>query len=194
MPGQTKAIKEGNDVEECKHEFTKKFFEKTKNSWESRGNFKKVPNQYDLVQIDYECSPEEAQELESALSAAASIQPKKNPSKLHPKVQSLVELVFDLKEMTAAMVEMKYDVKKMPLGKLTQAQIKAGYDALTRIEEAIRANRSTLEATNDFYTRIPHTFGMKTPPVIRTMEIVKEKTQLLEVRSVTVAGCVEKIC
>ncbi len=65
----------------------------------------------------------------------------------------------------------------MPLGKLTAAQVRAGYEALSRIEAAIKvsesgtgsilippailnlafsqAGSSTLEATNDFYTRIP---------------------------------------
>jgi hypothetical protein len=37
---------------------------------------------------------------------------------------------------------MQYDVKKLPLGKLTTAQIRAGYEALSRIEAAIKAPSS----------------------------------------------------
>ncbi len=45
-------------------------------------------------------------------------------SKLDPAVKSLMELIFDEKKMNDAIVEMKYDVQKLPLGKLTSAQIK----------------------------------------------------------------------
>ena len=45
-------------------------------------------------------------------------------SKLEPAVKSLMELIFDEKRMTDAIVEMKYDIKKLPLGKLTADQIK----------------------------------------------------------------------
>jgi poly [ADP-ribose] polymerase len=36
------------------------------------------------------------------------------------------------------------------------------------------------EANNDFYTRIPHDFGMKVPPIINTMAEVRLKVKLLE--------------
>ena len=35
-----------------------------------------------------------------------------------------MELIFDEKRMTDSIVEMNYDVKKLPLGKLTNEQIK----------------------------------------------------------------------
>jgi len=48
------------------------------------------------------------------------------------------------------------------VGKLTKAQIKAGYEALKEIEGCIKkedfGSRLT-QACNDFYTRIPHDFG-----------------------------------
>ena len=47
-------------------------------------------------------------------------------------------------------------------GKLTVAQIKAGYESLKKIEDCIRADqqgRALMEACNEFYTRIPHDFG-----------------------------------
>lgn len=47
-------------------------------------------------------------------------------------------------------------------GKLTVAQIKAGYQSLKKIEDCIRAGqhgRALVEACNEFYTRIPHDFG-----------------------------------
>ena len=39
---------------------------------------------------------------------------------------------------------------------------------------------SLTEVCNEFYTRIPHYFGMRKPDVIDSIEIVKEKIELLE--------------
>lgn len=47
-------------------------------------------------------------------------------------------------------------------GKLTKAQIKAGYAALKEIEALIKKKDFSFkltEASNAFYTRIPHDFG-----------------------------------
>lgn len=45
-------------------------------------------------------------------------------SALPAQVRSLMELLFDVSAMTTTVVEMNYDVKKLPLGKLTSQQIK----------------------------------------------------------------------
>lgn len=61
------------------------------------------------------------------------------------------------------MTEMEYDIKKMPLGKLTKGQIKNGYEVLKELDEAIKAGKSGSVLANissKFYTLIPHTFGM----------------------------------
>ena len=61
--------------------------------------------------------------------------------------------------MEAAVVEMKYDAQKAPLGKLTTDQIKAGYQALVTISNIVngksgkRNTKDLLYACNDFYTR-----------------------------------------
>lgn len=63
--------------------------------------------------------------------------------------------------MTAAVIELKYDAEKAPLGKLTAQQIKAGYSSLKAIVEIIegRSKESLVDACSEFYTRIPHNFG-----------------------------------
>lgn len=60
---------------------------------------------------------------------------------LEPPIKSLMELIFDVRKMTAAVVEMKYDVRKMPLGKLTREQIRAGYESLKEIESLLKARQ-----------------------------------------------------
>lgn len=42
--------------------------------------------------------------------------PKKRTSKLDVKIQSLLELICDLKAMEECVLEMKFDTRKAPLG------------------------------------------------------------------------------
>jgi len=37
-----------------------------------------------------------------------------------------------------------------------------------------------LDASNRFYTLIPHDFGMKKPPMLDTKEIISNKTEMLD--------------
>lgn len=59
-----------------------------------------------------------------------------------------MELIFDVKRMTAAVVEMEFDIKKMPLGKLTKEQIQAGYQTLKDIDEAISVGSRPVSMPN----------------------------------------------
>uniref|UniRef100_A0A674PR55 Poly [ADP-ribose] polymerase n=1 Tax=Takifugu rubripes TaxID=31033 RepID=A0A674PR55_TAKRU len=107
-------------------------------------------------------------------------------SMLDVKIQELLELICDLKAMEECVLEMKFDTQKAPLGKLTSEQIRAGYVALRKIEDCLKKKSSRnelLKACNQFYTRIPHNFGLKTPPIIHTEQELKEKIALLEALS-----------
>lgn len=83
-------------------------------------------------------------------------------SKLDPKVQDLIRLIFDKKMMNNAMKEIGYDAKKMPLGKLAKSSILRGYEALKLLMDEVKGNKSPFiisQASGDFYTFIPHDFG-----------------------------------
>ncbi|XP_007241737.2 poly [ADP-ribose] polymerase 2 isoform X2 [Astyanax mexicanus] len=178
--GQNNLVSCGGNLAEAKEIFKKKFLDKTKNEWEDRANFEKVPGKYDLVFMDYTGNDNE----EESCDVSTSVQ--KKPSQLDLKLQSLLELICDIKAMEECVLEMKFDTKKAPLGKLTVEQIRAGYASLKRIEECLKkkgSNRELLEACNQFYTRIPHDFGLRVPPTIRTEEELKEKMALLEALS-----------
>lgn len=178
--GQNSLTACGGDLLKAKDVFKKKFLDKTKNDWDRRDSFEKVPGKYDMVFMDYS-----ANEKEENITTVDAV-PKKQPSKLDVKVQSLLELICDLKAMEECVLEMKFDTKKAPLGKLTTEQIRAGYAALKKIESCLEkkgSRRELLEACNQFYTRIPHDFGLKTPPMIQTEEELKEKIALLEALS-----------
>ncbi|KAL3055561.1 hypothetical protein OYC64_018266 [Pagothenia borchgrevinki] len=178
--GQNSLTACGSDLLKAKDIFRKKFTDKTKNEWEHRATFDKVAGKYDMVYMDYSTNEKEVN------TTVVDAAPKKRISKLNEKLQSLMELICDIKAMEEFVLEMKFDTRKAPLGKLTSEQIRAGYMALKKIEECLKkkgSSRDLLEACNQFYTRIPHDFGLKTPPVIRTEEELKEKISLLEALS-----------
>lgn len=160
-------------------EFEKKFKDKTKNNWEERDEFVKFSGKYDLVILDYSAKKEEDGD-------DTKVEVKKEPlsSKLDPRLLSLIELISNVKAMESAVMEMNYDVKKSPLGKLSKDQIKHGYEALRAIEECIKSGKASSaesrDACSNFYTRIPHNFGFKVPPLIKTLEEVKSKMDLLD--------------
>uniref|UniRef100_A0A673X7R0 Poly [ADP-ribose] polymerase n=1 Tax=Salmo trutta TaxID=8032 RepID=A0A673X7R0_SALTR len=176
--GQNNLVSCGGDLLQAKDLFKNKFLDKTKNEWAHRANFEKVAGKYDMVFMDYSTNGKEEPPL-AALS-------QRKPSKLDVKVQSLLELICDIKAMEECVLEMKFDTRKAPLGKLTTEQIRAGYSALKKIEECVKrkgSSRELQEACNQFYTRIPHDFGLRTPPIIRSEEELKEKIALLEALS-----------
>jgi len=182
--GQLSLTSFGADLARAKGQYCQKFRDKTRNEWEDRENFEKVAGKYDLVHMDH--NQEEVDNLvkkeeEKDKGEENGQKEEKVPdSKLEERVQELIKLICDVETMEQTMIEMQYDTKKMPLGKITQQQIKAGYEALKRIADIIDGQNEAgkksgsrgsgasggghsglLNACNDFYTRIPHEFGMR---------------------------------
>lgn len=85
--------------------------------------------------------------------------------------------------MKRQMIEYELDLKKMPLGKLSKKQIEHAYSVLTELQElkSKEENQSKiLDASNRFYTLIPHDFGLKKPPLLDNDAIIKSKLEMLE--------------
>lgn len=104
-------------------------------------------------------------------------------SNLMPQVQDLIKLLFDVNMMKQMMLEFDLDMEKMPLGKLSTKQIRAAMGVLQEISDLIQNNGSPgqfVEASNRFYTMIPHDFGVRRPPILDTIEAVGEKNEMLE--------------
>lgn len=159
--GQVSYTSFGSDLNEAKDFFNKKFYDKTRNHFElSKDSFEKVPGKYDLVDKDYSSTGTASKdEVDTADKPKIEIP----PSKLDKNLQNLIELICNVTEMENLLKEMKFDSEKAPLGKLSKNQIKAGYAALKQIEEHITNSdfgSTFIQANNDFYTRIPHSFGL----------------------------------
>jgi len=70
-----------------------------------------------------------------------------------------------------------------PIGKLTAAQIEKGQEVLKDIEDALAHNedlRSLNALSSQYYTLIPTITGRKIPPPITTIDMLREKEELLK--------------
>ncbi len=149
-------------------------------------------NKYVFVERSYE--PDDSEDEELAAKAVASRERNGySPPKctLATPVKSLMELIFNQQYFEATMAALNYDSTKLPLGKLSKATIKRGYEALKELSDlmndsskAANYNESVPVATehlsNLYYSTIPHAFGRNRPPVIRTIEQLKREIELLE--------------
>ncbi|XP_053963564.1 poly [ADP-ribose] polymerase [Anastrepha ludens] len=157
---------------EAKQSFYEVYRDKTGNEFDNRRHFVKVPGRMFPIEIDYED--------EKIVNDTEKL---KIPSKLDTSVQSLMKLLFDIDTMKKTMMLFDLDMEKMPLGKLSQKQIKAAYSVLTEIYELIQQNggkANFIDATNRFYTLIPHSFGVQSPPILDSIEQVEKHRQVLD--------------
>jgi len=106
------------------------------------------------------------------------------PSKLDLRVQDLVNLLFDQKELDRSLVDLGMDVRR--ISTLTQDTIKQGFSVLKQIESKIQPapNQTPQEHENvlknlsdQFYNLIPHRGDT---PVIKTIDMIKDKSKLVE--------------
>lgn len=71
----------------------------------------------------------------------------------------------------------------MPLGKLSHSQMQRAYTVLSSLLKEIQGDKNParlLDYSNQFYTLIPHDFGMQKPPLLDTEEVISTKTQMLD--------------
>ena len=71
----------------------------------------------------------------------------------------------DVSLMENSVKEMKFDIQKAPLGKLSQSQIDRGFQILKKIEIKINGRSkdgpSLEKLSSQYYTHIPHDFGFR---------------------------------
>lgn len=73
-----------------------------------------------------------------------------------------MNFICNMKDIEKSVVEIGYDIKKLPLGQLTDDTIKKGAQQLKLIEDAIKKKASSTELaqlSDQFYRIIPHDFG-----------------------------------
>ena len=167
-------IKEFQLKQNAIQEFEKKFLEKTGNKWADRKHFVKRPNKYYPVELDYE--------LQRIYDRIPKMKPGDNSSLAQP-IQELICMIFDKQTMEDTLIEFELDLEKMPLGKLSCFQFFDANLVLTELKDLIekQPNDKTkiLDATNKFFSLVPHNFGLKKVPLIDNQEKLKAKEDML---------------
>lgn len=152
--------------------FNDMYFDKTGNQF-GASTFKKITGRYFPMDVDYG-----GDDIEKKITDQ-----NKHKSELPPAVQDLMKLMFDLDTMKKALLEFELDMEKMPLGKLSQKQLSEALKVLQKLSESIKKGGSSSEFigySNQFYTLIPHNFGVERPPVIDSIDTINEKSSMIE--------------
>lgn len=181
--GQKKIVPCDSKISAQEH-FESKFFEKTKNRWENRYQFVSKPGKYTWLQLDYEGPTKEDGEEESSPKAEKSTE--SIESKLDPRIFELIQIICDPKMMKQQMVEIGYDAKKMPLGKLSRKTVLQGFEVLKQIAAELENdspdNNHLALLSSNFYTVIPHDFGFRKMRdfIIKEKSTLKKKLEMVE--------------
>jgi len=182
------SVKNFTNADAAIKDFKDKFKSKTLNQWENRDSFVAKPGKYTLIEIDHEAEAEmqekiaKLQKNEPQTTSKAVVK----PCSLPKPTQDLMKLIFDKNMFESAMESFDLDIKKMPLGAISKSQIAKGYEVLVEIEEALKAGGrsrggSIAELSSKFYTLIPHSFGRRVPPPLKSQEDVMKKMEMLNV-------------
>ncbi|GBM00800.1 Poly [ADP-ribose] polymerase 1 [Araneus ventricosus] len=168
-----KKVESFDNVQKAVRAFEKLYFEQTENHWRNRKNFQKKPGRKYPLEVDY---GQDSEEVQQKLKAGEN-------SRLSKPVQELICLIFDQDAMMMTMIEFEIDLKKMPLGKISEKQIAMAYEVLGEAQQILARDRNKskiTEVSNRFFTLIPHNFGLKKPPLLDNEEIIKSKIEMLD--------------
>lgn len=165
--GKTQLI-EYNFIHEAVAAFDKLFLELTGNTFPAT-NFKKQPNKYQPVNVRFDKRYEVLENLVE--------------SKLEPSVCELMKLLYDEEDAEDVTLKFELDIDLVPLGKVSYSQIRSAEGTLRELSELIKTNGTNdqfIQASNRFYTLIPHAFGFYRPVVINTAGMIANKWQMID--------------
>jgi hypothetical protein len=176
---------------EAMDRFCELYFEKTGNAFDA-AVFEKKPRMFYPMELTAP-SDEQLAAVESGRVVPGS------KTQLPKETQSLLKMIFDVEAMRRAMLEMEIDLSKMPLGQISQQQIKLGFgilkEALQELQrDGVHQTRITA-LSNQFYTLIPHNFGTYGKmPQLDSVKMVRSKLDMLDtLQEIEVATSIIKL-
>lgn len=176
-----------SSLEDSRKDFGKKFRDKSGHTWDDRSEPAKK-GKYTVLEKNYEDDEDEAA---NQVKDEEDDQPQLE-SKLPRQTQRLMELIFNQNHFNAVLEGIGYNANKLPLGKLSKATLKQGFEHLNELASLIKHpslaqnkySTSQQEAIEDFsnkyYSTIPHEFGRNRPPPINDNEILRKETTMLD--------------
>ena len=91
--------------------------------------------------------------------------------------------------LNCALARLQIDLQKMPLGKLSKKHIQQAYRVLTTLQDNLSKDGKTVDEmkligfTNQFFSLIPHDFGIDNPPLLNDLDLIKVATRREKRRS-----------
>ncbi|KAL8867399.1 MAG: hypothetical protein Q9174_005689 [Haloplaca sp. 1 TL-2023] len=195
--GQKKTMNHGSSLDAALAEYNKKFKDKSGHKWENRNEPAKK-NRYTFIERSYEDDSDDEEKKATKQENQASEDEEeivKIESKLPEQTQRLMELIFNQEHFDSVLEYMGYNADKLPLGKLSKATLKRGFDHLSELAALIKTpgraadkyQCSQKEAIDDFsnkyYSTIPHEFGRRRPIPISNIELLRQETSMLDTLS-----------
>ncbi|KAI9371850.1 poly polymerase catalytic domain-containing protein [Aspergillus egyptiacus] len=183
--GQSAHLGDGT-LGSAKSFFEKKFKDKSGLAWKNRLETPKN-GKYTFIERNYEESDDEEEDNKIVKAPSKMVE-----SKLPIAVRNLVSFIFNQEYFLSTMAQMSYDVKKLPLGKLSKRTLQTGFETLKELAElaatpSLAASRYNMplrpaleQLSNRYFTTIPHIFGRNRPPVLDNEAYIKKEVELLE--------------
>ncbi|CAF3934676.1 unnamed protein product [Adineta steineri] len=176
----SKKIDEFDDETDAINIFQELFLDKTGNEWKNGGKYKKIAKKYYPLEIGYgQHNNINNDQIQKILENNYKIQ-----SNLSPSVQDLIHLIFNVETMKQTLLSFDIDLTKMPLGKLSKNQLNNAYQILTQLQILITNGSSTktsiIDASNQFYTLIPHDFGLNKAIILDNIDLIQNKTEMID--------------
>lgn len=166
-----------SEVLEAIAAFKSLFFEKTGNEFGTK-DFTKKPGKYNQMSVEHRIVKEKVLTHDKKIEYSIST------STLSGPVYKLIEMLFDIDVMESTWISFDLDLNKMPLGKINEQQIQSAIKLLKEMEVMLRkqniaSSKKMVELTNQFYSLIPHNFGVRRPPLLNTKEMINKKYEML---------------
>lgn len=156
-------------------QFKKKYREKTQNTWGVTPFVPKTGKYFLLETVTVSPQKKELVFTES---------------KLDDQVQNVVKLICSTNIHKDKLSKFNFDIKKMPLGAISDKIIKEAVEILVEIETSgfignfdndNEAKRNILLASNEFWTRVPYSCKRsQTPPILKDNATIARCYELLE--------------
>ncbi|KAL9100508.1 MAG: hypothetical protein Q9163_004131 [Psora crenata] len=194
------------DFDTALKEFNKKFKDKSGHAWENRSEPAKK-GKYTFLERNYEDDEDDEDKAADQVKKEEDISPLVD-SKLPRQTQRLIELIFNQNHFNAVLENIGYNANKLPLGKLSKATLKQGFEHLHELASLIKhpnlagnkhqmpqkeaacpsvdpkVNKAIIKAIEDFsnkyYSTIPHEFGRSRPPPIDNNELLRKEISMLD--------------
>ena len=122
------------DLEAALKEYEKKFKDKSGHKWEDRSEPAKK-GKYTFIERSYADDEDEAEGQVKKEEGADDEEPE---SKLPRQTQRVMELIFNQNHFNAVLESIGYNANKLPLGKLSKATLKQGFEHLKELASLIK--------------------------------------------------------